>query len=105
MEMKKLPTRPPTPPGEVLAEEFLNAVGITQVDFAGYIGVDVKTINRLVNGRTRLTPKLAHRIAAALNTSPDFWMNLQQAVDLFEAKQAASSLPEPLPQFMDAECL
>lgn len=92
-------SRPPTTPGEILSEEFLKPVGLTQGDFAAYLGVDVKTINRLVKGHTRLSPALAQRIAAAVNTTADFWMNLQQAVDLFEVAGESGDLPEPLAQF------
>lgn len=95
-------TRPPTTPGEILSEEFLKPAGITQSEFAAHLQVDVKTINRLIKGHTRLSPALAQRIAAALNTSVEFWLNLQQSVDLFEATQHTTSLPAPLPQFRHA---
>jgi addiction module HigA family antidote len=94
--MKRQRTRKPTTPGEVLEQEYLKPLGITQGRFAEHLKCDVKTINRLVNGRTRLTPDMAVRIASAFGTTPEFWMNLQASVDLHEVKQERSELPEPL---------
>ena len=84
-------TRRPTPPGEMLREEFLLPTGRTQGDFARQIGVDIKTINRIVKEQTRVTVPLAMKLAEALGTTPEFWMNLQTAVDVFDAAHQ----PEP----------
>src|SRR5690554_2351996 len=92
-------TRKPTSPGEVLSEEFLKPAGITQTKFAQHLGCDVKTINRLVNGRTSLDARMAQLLAAALGTTPDFWVNPQKAVELYEAQHADLELPPLLPQF------
>lgn len=92
-------TRKPTTPGEILSEEFLEPAGITQTELARHVGCDVKTINRLVNGHTSLDAQMARRLAAALGTTPEFWINLQKAVDLYEAKQDDPDLPPRLPQF------
>lgn len=62
--MKKM-TRKPTSPGEMLNEEFLKPMDLTQRKFADHIGVEVKTINRIVNERQALTPELAAKFAAA----------------------------------------
>lgn len=88
--------RPPTTPGEILSEEFLAPLGITQKRLADHLGCDVKVINRIVNGRSRVTPEIALKLGAALRTSPDFWLNAQRAVDLFRAAQAVPMLPQPL---------
>lgn len=64
---------------------------LLQPDWRG----DIKTVNRLVNAQTRLTPVMAAKIAAALGTAPEFWMNLQNAVDLYEVYQT-EDLPAPL---------
>jgi len=88
--------RPPTTPGEILQEEFLTPMGVTQKELADHIGCDVKVINRLVNGRTRVSASLAIRLASALRTTPDFWLNAQKEVDLFEEYRRAVTLPEPL---------
>ena len=78
-----LPTdRIPTHPGEILLEEFLNPLGVTQVAFAKHVGVPVQRINELVRGKRGITPDTAWLLAQALNTTPEFWINLQTAHDL-----------------------
>ena len=88
--------REPTSPGEILAEEFLQPLNITQRQLAEHLGCDVKVINRIVNGRTSISAELAIRLARALNTSPEFWLNAQQAVDVFSARRKIRELPEPI---------
>ena len=88
--------REPTGPGEILSEEFLKPLHITQRQLAEHIGCDVKVINRIVNGRTSISAELAIRLARALDTSPEFWLNAQQAVDVFRARQNMRNLPEPI---------
>jgi addiction module HigA family antidote len=83
-------------PGEMLQEEFLTPLGLTQKQFADHIGVDIKTINRIVNGKTVLTPELAVKFAAALSTSAEFWLNLQHSVDLWETNKNIGKLPKSL---------
>lgn len=89
-------TRQPTTPGEMLNEEYIKPLGLTQRAFADHIGVEVKTINRIINGRQSLTPELAMKIAAAFNTSVEFWLNLQTAQDIWKLKQSKMKLPKPL---------
>ena len=98
---KRTRNRKPTMPGEVLRHEFLEPADLTQTDLARHLGCDVKTINRLVNGHTRVTPKLARLLAAALGTTDRFWLNLQNAVDLFEAEQDIDELPSRISPFDD----
>ena len=74
--------RKPTSPGEILREEFLLPLNITQKQLAGHIGCDLKVINRVVNQTAQLTPKIAMKLAATFNTTPDFWLNAQRACDL-----------------------
>ncbi len=88
--------REPTSPGEILQEDFLKPLGLTQKLLAGHLGCDVKAINRIVNSRTGLTPEIALKLGAAFRTSPEFWLNAQKAVDLFRASQTLETLPEPL---------
>ena len=79
-----LPTnRAPTHPGEILAEEFLTPLGLTQVDLAARIGVPFQRVNQIVRGRRAVTPDTALRLAHLFGTTPDFWLNLQQAWDLY----------------------
>ncbi len=89
-------TRRPTTPGEILSEEFLRPLGMTQKRLADHIGHDVKVINRIVNGRTRVTAEMALKLAASFRTAPEFWLNAQKAVDLHQARGQVQDLPEPL---------
>ncbi len=88
--------RPPTTPGEILSEEFLKPMGLTQRRVAEHLGCDVKVINRLVNGRTAVTAPMALKLAAAFGTSAEFWLNAQLAVDLFRSAASLEKLPSPL---------
>lgn len=78
--------RKPTSPGEILFEEFLKPLEITQKEFADHLGCDYKVINRIVNERASVTPQIAIKIAAALDTTPDFWLNAQIALDLWKLR-------------------
>ncbi|MCC7442925.1 MAG: HigA family addiction module antidote protein [Bdellovibrionales bacterium] len=88
--------RKPTSPGEILAEEFLKPLELTQGALAKHIGCDVKVINRIVNERTSVTAEMALMLSAALGTTPDFWLNAQKAVDLFKASGKIRKLPKPI---------
>ena len=74
--------RIPTHPGEVLREEFLVPLGQTQVALAGHLGVPVQRINELIRGKRGVTPETAWLLSQALDTTPEFWLNLQAAYDL-----------------------
>lgn len=74
--------RIPTHPGEVLEEEFLKPLNITHSQLAQHIGVATLIVNQIVRGQRAVTPELAWRFAQALGTTPEFWMNLQNAHDL-----------------------
>jgi len=74
--------RIPTHPGVVLDIEFLKPLNISQVALAQYLGVPTQRINELVNRKRGVTPKTAWLLAGALNTTPEFWVNLQVAYDL-----------------------
>ena len=74
--------RTPTHPGEILLEEFLNPLGLSQVAFAGHIGVPVQRVNEIVRGKRGITPETAWLFAEALGTSPEFWLHLQTNYDL-----------------------
>jgi addiction module HigA family antidote len=74
--------RIPTHPGVVLEQEFLKPLGVSQVALAAHLGVPVQRINELVRGKRGVTPGTAWLLAQALNTTPEFWVNLQTAHDL-----------------------
>lgn len=76
--------RKPTSPGEILREEFLAHLGITQKQLADHLGCDYKVINRIVNEKASVSPEMAMRLACAFETTPDFWLNAQNALDLWK---------------------
>ena len=80
--------RTPTHPGEILSEEFLGPLGLTQVEFAQHIGVSVQRVNEIVRGKRGVTPESAWLFAQALGTTPQFWTNLQSSHDLANARPA-----------------
>ena len=89
-------TRKPTTPGEILKEEFLIPLNMTQKRLADHLNCDVKVINRLVNGHTSLTAEMALKLGAAFKMTPDFWLNAQKAIDIYEATKSIKGLPKPL---------
>lgn len=88
--------REPTSPGEILSEEFLKPLGLTQKRLADHLSCHVKVINRIVNGQSGVTPAMALKLGAAFQTTPEFWLNAQKAVDLFRASEALGALPDSL---------
>jgi antitoxin HigA-1 len=74
--------RIPTHPGEVLLEDFLKPLKVSQVMFAQYLAVPVQRINEIVKGKRGITPETAWLFSQALGTTPEFWMNLQANYDL-----------------------
>ena len=87
--MKSLrdPKRRPTHPGAVLREDVLPALRLTQNEFADAIGVHRVTLSSLLRERRGLTVELAARIAKALGHSPESWLRMQEAIDLWELRQ------------------
>ena len=84
-----IPThRPPTHPGEMLLEEFLRPMGITQRELADSIRVPYQRVNELTNRRRGMTPSTALRLAKYFGTSADFWLNLQLRWDLYHTQRA-----------------
>lgn len=87
--MIRVPThRLPTHPGEMLLEEFLTPLGLTQRDLADAIHVPYQRVNEIINERRGITPSTALRLAKFFDLSADFWMNLQMRWDLYHAQQA-----------------
>lgn len=79
--------RQPTHPGEILMSEFLEPMGLTQVELAKRMGVPIQRVNTLINGKRDITAETAILLARVLKTTPEFWMNLQDTLDLFEAQR------------------
>ena len=85
--MRMVPTdRMPTPPGEMLLEEFIKPLGLTQGELADQLKISRVSVNEIVNGRRGITPGTALRLAKALGTTPEFWLNGQISLDLYKAE-------------------
>ncbi len=90
--MVRIPThRRPTPPGEILRREFLEPLGITQIGFAKRLGITHHRLNEIIRGKRGVTTDTALRLARVLGTTPDLWLNMQQAVDLYDATHSSAS--------------
>lgn len=84
--MIRLPTnRAPSHPGEILREDFLTPMEMTQVELAGRLGVPFQRVNQIVREKRSVTPDTALRLARLFGTTADLWLNLQLAWDLYHA--------------------
>lgn len=83
--------REPTSPGEILLEEFLIPLKITQRELSNHLECDYKVINRIVNGKASITINIAIKLAEAFETSPEFWLNAQMAIDVWKFNQQHKS--------------
>lgn len=87
--MIRIPTkRPPTHPGEMLLEEFLLPMNLSQRELADALHVSYQRINEIINRRGRISPSMALRLARFFGTTADFWINLQLRWDLYFAQKA-----------------
>jgi addiction module HigA family antidote len=77
--------RRPTSSGEMLLEEFLKPLGMSQTELAKRIGVSYVRVNEIVNGKRRVTPDTALRLSRLFGNSVEFWLNGQLACDMWEA--------------------
>lgn len=85
----RLPTnRAPTHPGEMLLEEFIKPLGLSQAELAEWIEVSYPRLNEIVHGKRSVTPDTALRLEQAFGMDAQFWLNLQIAWDLYQAKHA-----------------
>lgn len=90
--MVRIPThRAPTHPGEMLLEEFLKPLGLTQSELAERIGVSYPRVNELVHGKRDMTPDTALRLERFLGVEAQFWLNLQLVWDLYKATHSAAA--------------
>jgi addiction module HigA family antidote len=80
--------RKPVHPGEILREEFMTDYGLTVSALASSLGVSRQSINELLRERRAVSPEMALRLGKFFGNSPDFWLNLQRAVDLYQANLA-----------------
>jgi addiction module HigA family antidote len=80
--------RRPTHPGEMLREDFLPDYGLTVSSLAEALGVSRQSVNELLRGRRAVSPEMALRLGRLFGNSPEFWLNAQRAVDLWDAAKA-----------------
>ena len=78
--------RKPTHPGEMLLREFLEPMKLTQMALAHRMGVPVQRVNTLIRGKRDMTAETAILLSRILKTTPEFWMNLQNVCDLYDAQ-------------------
>lgn len=78
--------RTPTHPGEILLDDFLKPLGLSQVALAEHLAVPVQRVNEIVKGKRGVTPDTAWLLAGAFGTTPEFWLNLQANHDLARAR-------------------
>jgi len=101
--MIRVPThRESTHPGEMLREEFLAPMGVTQRQLADAIHVPYQRVNEIARGRRGVTPATALRLAKYFNNSPDFWLNLQLRWDLYHAQRSESETLDRIKPFRPA---
>ena len=87
MKTLRDPKRKPTHPGEMLREDVLPALNMTQAELARRLGVSRLRVSELPHEKRALSPDMAIRIATLTNTTPESWLRMQQALDLWELKQ------------------
>jgi addiction module HigA family antidote len=87
--MIRIPTnRPPVHPGEILREDFLEPMGLTQVELAARLEIPFQRVNMICREKRAVTPDTALRLAKLFDTTVDFWLNLQVACDIYEAEHS-----------------
>jgi antitoxin HigA-1 len=79
--------RRPTHPGSILLYEFLEPFALTPKDLAENIGVSTRVVSQIIRGRGRISPELALRLSQYFKTTPEFWLNLQHNVDMWDTLQ------------------
>ena len=90
--MVRIPTHgPPTHPGEMLLEEFLKPLGLTQAELAEKMGVSYPRVNELIHGKRGITPDTALRLEQLFGMEAQFWLNLQLAWDLYHVSHSPAA--------------
>lgn len=84
--------RKPRHPGALIKRDYLEPLNITNTQFAEILGVSRKTVSEIVNEQAGISPDMALRLAKALQTTPELWLNLQQNYDLWNAVQKCEDL-------------
>ncbi len=100
MESLRNPNRRPTHPGAILREDVLPALGMTQAQFADRLGVSRLTVSELLHERRAVSPEMALRLGKLLRTSPESWLAMQNAVDVWDLRRMPDLAADvrPLPK-------
>ncbi|MEW6053126.1 MAG: HigA family addiction module antitoxin [Nitrospirota bacterium] len=85
-------TRKPTHPGEILKEEFLDPLGLSQSQLAKELDTTFRTVNEIVNEKRNISPEMAIKLSRYFGTTPELWLNLQNQHDLYAARQKKQTL-------------
>jgi addiction module HigA family antidote len=102
MKSLRNPHRKPSHPGAVLREDVLPELGWTQAEFASRLMVSRQTVSHLLHEEKAVTAEMAIRISSAVGGSPESWLSMQQAVDLWDASIKLKSNPALAPLFRQA---
>ena len=86
--------RKPTHPGAIIREDILPELKLTQGELAQHLGVSRLTVSDIIHEKRSVTAEMAIRISTALGGSPESWLRLQEALDLWEAQQKLAKLPK-----------
>lgn len=95
--------RMPTHPGAILREDVLPGLGITQSELAEHIGVSRRTVSEIIHERRAITPDLAIRLAHFLDTTPESWLNMQQALDVWKLEHTHSRTYTSIKKYVVSE--
>ncbi|TAK74530.1 MAG: addiction module antidote protein, HigA family [Gammaproteobacteria bacterium] len=96
MSTLRAKNRKPTHPGAILREDILPSLNITQAELADRLGVSRRTISQILHEHRPLTPDMAIRLAYFLNTTPESWLNMQQALDVWELERKNARIYEQI---------
>ncbi len=91
MESLRCKTRRPTHPGTLLREDVLPELKVTQAELAGHLGISRRTVSEIVHERRPITPDMAIRLGKFCGNGPRLWLNMQQAVDLWELENTKAN--------------
>ena len=82
--------------GTILKTEFLDPLSISESKLANALGIDKSAVVGLISGEITINPEIAAKLAIALGTTPDFWLNIQHAVDVWQSRRAIETIQQSI---------